>query len=50
MVTFAMFKIHQIMQGDRLKDKEQLSFLAQLQNPTGLQVTNSRTNSNLKIP
>jgi hypothetical protein len=35
---------------DSLKHKEKLYFLDQLQNPTVLQVTNFRTNSNLNLP
>jgi hypothetical protein len=31
-----MSKIHRLLQGDRLKHKEQLLFLDQLQNPKGL--------------
>jgi hypothetical protein len=33
-----MFKIHQILQDDCLKHKEELYFLAQLQISSGLQV------------
>jgi hypothetical protein len=50
MVTFFMFKIHQILQGDRLKHREQLSLLANLKIPSGFQVTNSGINSNLNFP
>jgi hypothetical protein len=35
---------------DSLKHKEQLSFLTQLKIPSGLQVINSGTNSNLNLP
>jgi hypothetical protein len=35
---------------DNLRHKEQLYFLEWLQIPSGLQVTNSRTNSNLNLP
>jgi hypothetical protein len=35
---------------DSWKHKEQLSFLAQLQIPSGFQVTNFGTNSNLNFP
>jgi hypothetical protein len=45
-----MLKIQQTSQGDNLKQKEQLSLLAQLQIPSGLQVVNSRINSNLNLP
>jgi hypothetical protein len=50
MKVFPMSKNTQILEIDSLKHKEQLSFLAQLQIPSGLQVTNSRTNSNLNLP
>jgi hypothetical protein len=49
-VTFPMSKHHQFLQVDSLKHKEQLSFLAQLQIPSGFQVTISGTNSNLNFP
>jgi hypothetical protein len=45
-----MSKLHQFLQIDRLKHKEKLSFLAQLQIPLGFQVTISGTNSNLNLP
>jgi hypothetical protein len=45
-----MYKIGQILQVDRMKYREQLYFLDQLQNPTQLQVINSGTNSNLTLP
>jgi hypothetical protein len=48
--NFFMFKIHQILQGDRLKHREQLSLLANLKIPSGFQVTNSGINSNLNFP
>jgi hypothetical protein len=48
-VTLLMSKIHQILYKDRWKRKEQLSFLAQLQIPKGLQVINSGTKSKLKF-
>jgi hypothetical protein len=44
-----MTKISQILQVDSFKHKEKLYFLDQLQNPTGLQVINSGTNSNLNF-
>jgi hypothetical protein len=47
--TFPLSKIHQIIPVDRLKHKEQLYFLDQHQNPSGLQVTNSGTNSNFNF-
>jgi hypothetical protein len=43
LVTLLMSKIHQILYKDRERHKEQLSFLAQLQIPKGLQVINSGT-------
>jgi hypothetical protein len=49
-VTFPMSKIHQILYRDRWKDKEELSFLAQLQIPSGFEGTIYGTNSNLNIP
>jgi hypothetical protein len=42
-------KILQILQVNSLKYKEKLYFLDQLQNPTGLQVINVETNSNLNL-
>jgi hypothetical protein len=39
-----------ILWGDCLKDKEQLHFLSQLQIPSGFQVINFGTNSNLNLP
>jgi hypothetical protein len=39
-----MSKIQQILQVNRLKHKEKLYFLAQLQSSSGLQVTNSNLN------
>jgi hypothetical protein len=36
--------------GDSLKLREQFSFLAQFQIPSGLPVTNFGTNSNLNLP
>jgi hypothetical protein len=48
-MIFPMCKIHQIVYRDSWKDKEQLSFLAQLQIPSGFQVTISGTNSNLNL-
>jgi hypothetical protein len=49
-VTFLLSKIQQTSQGDSLKYMEQLSFLAQLQIPSGFQVTNSGINSNMNLP
>jgi hypothetical protein len=46
----SMSKIHQSLQVYSLKYKEKLYFLDQHQNPRGLQVTNSGTNSNLNLP
>jgi hypothetical protein len=39
-----MSKIHQILHRDSWKQKEQLSFLEQLQTPKGLQAINSGIN------
>jgi hypothetical protein len=50
LVTFPLSKILQIMPVDSLKYKEQLYFLDQLKNPSGLHVINSGTNSNLNLP
>jgi hypothetical protein len=50
MVTFPLLKIQQILHRDIWKHKEQLSFLAQLQIPSGFHVTYSGTNSNLNLP
>jgi hypothetical protein len=49
-VTFPLSKLRQYLQVDRLKHKEQLFFLSQLQIPLGFQVTISGTNSNLNLP
>jgi hypothetical protein len=49
-MTFPVPKIHQILQVDSLKHKEQLYMFVQLQIPSGLQVTNFWTNSNLNLP
>jgi hypothetical protein len=49
-VTFPMTKIHQLFHSDSWKYREQLSFLAQLQIPSGFQVTISGTNSNSNLP
>jgi hypothetical protein len=48
--VFPMSKICQTWQVDSLKYREQLSILAQQKIPSGLQVTNSGTNSNLNLP
>jgi hypothetical protein len=48
--TFLMSKILQLLQFDILKHTEKLYFLYQFQNPTWLQVINSRPNSNLNLP
>jgi hypothetical protein len=50
MMVFPMSKIHLSVQVDSLKHKEVLYFLDQLQNPKGLKVINSGTNSNLNLP
>jgi hypothetical protein len=47
LVTILMSNFHQIFHKDRWKHKEQLSFLAQLHIPQGLQVINFGINSNL---
>jgi hypothetical protein len=47
-VTFPTSKIHQTLHRDILKDKEQLSFLSQLQIPSELQVKNSGTKINFE--
>jgi hypothetical protein len=44
-----MSKIHQSLQGDRVKHKELVLFLDKLQNRTGWQVINSGTKSKLKL-
>jgi hypothetical protein len=49
-MTFPLSKLRQYLQVDRLKHKEQLFFLSQLQIPLGFQVTISGTNSNLNLP
>jgi hypothetical protein len=49
-VTFPMSKLSHFLLVDSLKHKEQLSFLAQLQIPSGFQVTISGRNSNLNLP
>jgi hypothetical protein len=49
MVSFPMFKIRQTLDRDSLNHKEQLSFLYQLEIPSGLQVENSGTNSKLNL-
>jgi hypothetical protein len=45
-----MSKICPILSVDSLEHKEKLYFLDQHQNPNGLHVINSRTNSNLNLP
>jgi hypothetical protein len=40
-MAFPMSKIHQTLQFDSLKHKEQLSFLAQLQMPSGVLIRKS---------
>jgi hypothetical protein len=50
LVTFFMSKFFQIFHRDIRKHKEQLSFLAQLQIPKGLQVIIFAINSNLNLP
>jgi hypothetical protein len=49
LLSFLMYKILQILQVGSLKHKAQLYILDQLQNPIGLQVINSGTNSNLNF-
>jgi hypothetical protein len=44
MKVFVMSNNTKILQVDSLKHREQVYFLDQLQNPSGFQVTNSRTN------
>jgi hypothetical protein len=50
LVSFSVSKILQILHVDSLKHSKQLYFLYQLQNPNGLHVINSRTNSHLNFP
>jgi hypothetical protein len=50
MVTVLLSIIRQTLDRDSMKDREQLSFLSQLQIPSGLQVKNSGTNSILNLP
>jgi hypothetical protein len=50
LVTFLMSKFHQLFHRDSWKHKEQLSFLAQLQIPKGLQVIIFGINLNLNLP
>jgi hypothetical protein len=49
-VTFMMSNLRQFLQVDSLKYKEQLSFLIQLQLPSGFHVIISGANSNLNLP
>jgi hypothetical protein len=49
-MIFRMSKNGEIFGGDRKDNKEQLSFLGTLPNPSVLHVINSGTNSKLNIP
>jgi hypothetical protein len=50
MMVFPLSKIHQTLQGDNLKHEEQISYLAQLQNPSIFWIIKYVNNSYLNLP